>query len=265
LICEADLYRIPVFINSVGIEDYDSTNPITKVLIKSINKRCVKSFTTRDNIPALADWVKLPTIRTGLVPDNVIAVSDIIPKQKGTSDVIGIGLIRTDIYNNYHKTDRSKDLISLYADLIKALDKEKISYELFTNGGAGDLSLYTSVCQVLGRQLPICVPTSVDNLIQTITSYRCLFTARMHAQIIAYSYDIPFYALSWVSKVDLFNNLIGHSQCCSSLDHIKISEIIAELKTPTLFDSSKREMLKSQIHAEIERITDCIVNTKYGY
>ena len=73
IIEEADKYHIPVFLNAVGVEDYDDTDERCLQLKRAINLPCVQAITVRDDLQTLKSrWITNPRIKTASVFDPAV-------------------------------------------------------------------------------------------------------------------------------------------------------------------------------------------------
>jgi polysaccharide pyruvyl transferase WcaK-like protein len=68
----------------------------------------------------------------------------------------------------------------------------------------------------LGRFEVASHPLKPKVLVKTISSFNCLISHRLHANIIAHSLHIPSIALSWDAKVQSYCDLIGCTEWCVS-------------------------------------------------
>lgn len=131
------------------------------------------------------------------------------------SNTIGIGLIRSAIFMaNGLNIDRNF-LGKLYRDIVLELDKKGYSWEFFTNGLPADKELKSVINQYLiqeGESCYIKIPKTGGELVSTISRYKGIIAARLHASIIAFSLGIPAIGLVWNQKSVFFGTEIGHSE-----------------------------------------------------
>ena len=73
IIMEAQRHRIPVFLNSVGVEGYDAKDERCLLLQEALNQPCVKMISVRDDIETLKNnYIKNARIRMKEVFDPAI-------------------------------------------------------------------------------------------------------------------------------------------------------------------------------------------------
>ena len=117
------------------------------------------------------------------------------------SNTIGIGVIRQDAFEDYGYKVSREDLIRFYIDLIHELEDRGHCVKLFTNGLTRDYEFGRTIAEKYGnRDLLVNRPVTVEELLGTISSFKGVIVSRMHAAIIAYSFDIPAVCLCWNNK-----------------------------------------------------------------
>ncbi len=103
LIQAAEKLNIPVILNSVGVEGYDESDYRCRYLKRDLNRDIVKIITTRDDLDTLNNlYIYNQNIYTELTADPAI-FTDITYNisRDNDSNIIGIGLIRGNIFRNY--------------------------------------------------------------------------------------------------------------------------------------------------------------------
>ncbi len=260
--CEEE--KIPLIINSVGIEEYSTEDEDFQFWRNYLNSGCIKYFSTRDYVADLRnDWMVNKKIITDFVPDNVIALNrtiDCRKSEKGNGN-IGIGLIRDSIFKDFYGSEKSDNLLYFYSHLIIELEKRGIKYEVFTNGVPTDLNLLPKIEAYVGHKIIVRIPKSSDDLINIISSFKGLIVARMHAMIIAYSLGIPFVALDWHRKIKAFNSLIKNDYIYELDKANPIEAVNGLLEVVNKNDSDQlREVLIDNILNSTKNIVNNILN-----
>lgn len=215
----AEKYGIPVMFDAMNIQDFNEKDWRCRCLKQYTNYSCVKCFTTRDGIYGL-DKLRTCYLEQGTEIHSE-AVGDPafwIPECYGVArdkdaGKIGVNLIRTGVFADYGLTMTEEQLVDVYCQLIKRLEKEHIEWEFFTNGLQVDYEAGRKILQKCGMQeREIVVPQSAENLVELIAGYKGIIGARLHACICAYSLDIPMTGFIWDEKMLRFAQIAGLEQ-----------------------------------------------------
>lgn len=214
LIRAADKLNIPLVLNAVGIEGYDEFDLKCQVLKKSLNSKCVQSITTRDDINSLQLNYLFPENKSvaKLVADSAVHAAEVYNINAEKSDLIGVGLIRGNIFKDNGLPLSKEKLVEFYSDLLSELEKRNLKYQLFTNGLESDLELVRDIFNYLGQEFDskkILIPRSAKDLVSIICGFNSIIAARLHACIISYSLQIPCIGLVWNDKISMFGSIIG--------------------------------------------------------
>lgn len=204
-------YNVPVYFNAIGIEGYDESNFISRLIKKLINKKCVKAITTRDDIISLKKYI--PSISDdNVVGDPALYSNELYIPAKQT-DIIGVGTIRCGIFHANGIMIEEDELIEFYCEIIKRLQNKNYKWQLFTNGTVGDYNLALKTLEKMNIEPNNTIlakrPENSGELINLITSYKGIIANRMHAHIIATSFNIPAVGLIWNNKIKWFAKHIG--------------------------------------------------------
>lgn len=216
LVGAADELNIPVFVNAAGVEGYDENDPKCQILKKVLKNKNVIGITTRDDIEILRDKFLDgdKERKSDLVADPAVWASEAYEVNRNKdSDIIGIGLIRGNIFRDNEINFTPDELALLYAKLIVELDKREQKYQLFTNGLNIDTELLdkiTSFCNKKITKEEVLVPASPRELMVIISNFRAVLAARLHANILSYSLDVPSIGLVWNEKLSMFGKQINH-------------------------------------------------------
>ncbi|WP_157980686.1 polysaccharide pyruvyl transferase family protein [Aliidiomarina taiwanensis] len=229
LIEVAEELNIPVVLNSVGIEGYSKTDRRCQMLKKALNNPTVKSITTRDDINTLKNLYMLPTSSKliGKAADSAVYSNEAYNVNKKQTDVFGIGLVRGGIFKDNERDLPPEQLAEFYYQLISEMEKRDIKYKLFTNGLKSDSELLPLIMKKLGRtKLELIEPKEDIDLVQVISSFTTVIAARLHANIISYSLNIPSVGLVWNNKLKLFGKDIGYPERFFDYKHFNVKTIL---------------------------------------
>lgn len=234
LIRAADKLNIPLVLNAVGIEGYDEFDLKCQVLKNSLNSKCVQSITTRDDINSLQLNYLFPENRgvARLVADSAVHASEVYSINAENSDLIGVGLIRGNIFKDNGLPLSKEKLTEFYSDLLSELEKRNLKYQLFTNGLESDLELVRDTFNNLGQEFDskkILIPRTAKELVNIIAGFNSIIAARLHACIISYSLQIPCIGLVWNNKISMFGNIIGKPERFINFNEFNAEKIVDQL------------------------------------
>ena len=254
----AKLYDIPVMMNGVGIEGYDEKDIRCQQLKQHINMDCVKVITTRDDIDTLTNnYLVNPEIVHARVGDPALWTPECYNiKRNAGADVIGINTIRGNVYKDYGNDSSAEKIKKFYLDLIRSLEKRDLKWVMFSNGMKGDQAMGNQIVEELGlpeeKMLP--APETAMELLDMIKNFKCVFGARLHACITAYSLDVPVVGLIWNEKTRMFGNIIGKSDAFFEENEMDINGIIDAIDAAgeMTYDVSIRNELKCRTKKYIE-------------
>ena len=231
----AEKFNIPVMFSGVGVEGYEEDDIDCQNLKKSINCSCVKYITTRDDIDLLdKKYICNNKIITAKVSDPACIINRIYPSiTKDKSNIIGLGMIRHNLFVDYGIDFSDEQAIVLYKELYKRITEAGYKCEIFTNGNIADQIFAERLIDELNlnkEDVLIERPKNMEELVKIITKFEAVIVARLHASIISYSYDIPSIGLVWNNKQKLFGNNIGYANRFIEYPNLNAEIILKELK-----------------------------------
>lgn len=223
--------NIPLVINAVGVEGYDENDPRCQLLKESLNNDIVKSITTRDDIKTLSHkYIYNKEIHTAKVADPAVYCNEIYKEVKKKSDVYGIGLVRGGIFLDNERNLKSEQVAQFYSDLISEIESRDLKYQLFTNGLPADNELLQKIEENIGgEKLNIIEPKKDTDLISTISKFKGVVAARLHANIISYALNVPSIGLVWNDKLMLFGEDIGYPERFFEYDKLDAKKTVDAL------------------------------------
>ncbi|WP_299330803.1 polysaccharide pyruvyl transferase family protein [uncultured Psychrobacter sp.] len=261
LIETAEELGIPVVINAAGVEGYSETDPRCQLLKMSLNKDIVKSITTRDDLETLSKKYmhQDSKIHIDKVADPAVYSDEIYKTNKQESDTYGIGLVRGGIFLDNERQLTPEEVAIFYADLISEVESRGLKYQMFTNGSSSDNELLPLIKNKLGRNhLELIVPKQDDELVNVISTFTTVIAARLHANIISYSLNIPSIGLVWNDKLALFGDDIGYPERFFEYNQLDAKKIVdaAVLANEQGYEQGQWNKYKSTAKSNI----DVIVN-----
>ncbi len=254
-----DKHNIPVYFNAIGIEGYDSSNFTCKLQETLVKKKCVVGITTRDDIDALNNI--LPNQQNVVVGDPALYSKDFYENKIEKENLVGINTIRSGIFNVNGFDITEQELIDFYCEMIKRLDKDCIKWQLFTNGLKCDYELALKILDKLNivqdENVLASLPRTTQELANLISKYKGVIAGRMHAHIIATSYDIPTVGQIWNEKIKWFAYHMGAQERFFYPSEMKDYDNIYEKLIFAMKEGNNKlniKYLKEQTYLTLEKI-----------
>ena len=257
LIYYAQKKQIPVLINAVGIEGYDEQHFGCQLLKKYINQSCVKMITTRDNIALLqGKWLENKEIDCELVGDPALWVHEVYGISKKESKIIGLGLIRGEIFKvNGIDYDEEK-FLDLWEDIVYEIKKRGYEWKLFLNGKERDMKFADALLSRLGceKEKVLLVPESGKELTAVISEFKAVIACRLHAAIVSYALDVPVVELVWNEKQKHFGRIIERPNNFIEVEQFDAKKIINQLEyaMESGYDEKLRKKLKQDTYDKLK-------------
>ena len=240
--------EIPVILNAVGVEGFEPENHRCRLLSHYLCASNVKYISTRDDFATLQQYLTdAPQKPIDKVVDPAIFATKVYPIEKDPeSRTIGIGLIRNDIFHDYHTDYDMCHLPEYYAGLCKGIEEMGYSWEFFTNGNNEDLAIVPDIEKLLGLNIEVRIPKTIEELIATIARYQGIVSARMHSCIVAYALQVPAVAFVWNEKLAFWGQNIKQPQ-----NFISVDKLDATLALNILQNNLDKEQ-DAQVRKELE-------------
>lgn len=263
VISRAEKYGIPVAFNAVGMEGYDEQDEGCQLLYDMLHSRCTKYLTSRD----YADTVNETYYKDGFltakrVADPAVWAADTYKiKRNENSDVVGLGVAREGLFSDYGLPLHKEDLLTIWSDLIKALEAEGIKYKLFTNGLRQDEEFLTDLLIYMGREerreeLSLPSAENAKQLVEYIAGFSSIIACRMHANIIAFSLGVPSVAFVWNEKLSFFGKSIHCSERYLQYTELKDTKRIVEILKKAQQEGYEEGILKREKDSAYKSIRD---------
>ena len=148
------------------------------------------------------------------------------PGQPGAAPVVGLGITHPAVLRHHAEepTQPSKDMIELYAEIVRALLRAGYHIVCFTNGSGEDEECLAATRARLGSDhLPggrltfAERPRRPSDLARLIAGVDAVLAHRLHANILAYAYAKPHLGFRWDAKLPAFFDSVGRSEYAISL------------------------------------------------
>ena len=228
-------HSIPVMLNAVGVEGYDSSSISCQRLKNALNRSCVKVITTRDDIALLNEkYIAKDNIRTRRVPDPALWVDEIYKPSTIQNQCVGLSVARSNIFVEHGIKTSGKDLSQLWKEITDELDRIDVSWKFFCNGTYADYEFLKTLINeyYANRKIEdIALLRAVDPrmLVDQINSFSTILSVRLHAAIISYAYKIPVVQLVWNEKQILFGKSIGYEDRFITNNNFNAKYIVSKL------------------------------------
>ena len=223
-----------VFFNAIGILKVDPNPDNEKLLVEILNRPNVCQVTTRGDFPQLKkyltskqefppEWILDPAVWSG----ETYGIS-----KNEQSDVIGVGVIRSDIFEANKNDFSPEDVFEMYEGILRELDRRGMKWQLFVNGMKDDFKFGVRLLERMNIEVSeerICsAVVSPRSLVEVISGYKAVIAARLHANIISTALAIPSVALVWNDKMNLFGEIIGSEENYIKPEKLKKSQYIVD-------------------------------------
>ncbi len=257
----ANKYNIPVMINAVSIERGDVFDWRFRKLASSLHFKNVRVITIRDGereaLILKKDYISEfnieNRIRIGLVGDPALWVREVYqyydkPRKKRLKEggILGICVIRLDIYNDYEGGVSRENLFDFYKRLLISLDSKGIEWELFCNGLREDYEVGVKLLNDLGYDNKyVSFNVNPNDYIKIVNRYSVVCGSRLHSCIVSYALDVPCVGLVWDNKLRSFFNKIKFSEF--SVESSQLNEELVIKKILLAEQSRYDEILKTKL------------------
>ena len=255
----ADKYKIPVFMNSVGVEDFDENDPRCLMLLNAIKRECVKSISTRDDLDLLREkYTKDTQIETERVSDPAFWSPEAynIHRKEDNKGLIGLNVARPSIFEYIYKNSHI-DLTDAYNELMHQLIAEGYRLEIFTNGLGLDKVFAKRLLEKYPEwqdheKVSFFYPSVAEELVDRIAGYERILAVRLHASIVATALGVPHVDLVWNEKQIGFGRIIGKSEFFLMKEDFNAETIRAGLLKATPYEEC--ESYRATVYQGLEKI-----------
>ena len=205
---------VKYYFNGIGIHPERQREELSANIERVLNDERVRQVTTRGDLAMTREYIRgEKPYPVEWIIDPAIWSNEVygVEKQIG-SDVIGIGPIRPEIFNEQDKSVSIEEVYTMYEKLLGEAQARGYRWKLFCNGTEPDFTFARELLQRFGypeQEHLVRKPTQARQLVEDIAQFKGVIAARFHANIIATSLQIPSVALVWNVKMRGFSELIG--------------------------------------------------------
>jgi polysaccharide pyruvyl transferase WcaK-like protein len=224
----AEEYEIPIIYNAVGFDGPIDINDFRgKILYDSLNSKCVKNISVREYPDKMRYFLSEKIVQHVCDP-AVWSYEAFNLKKNDQVSLIGINIIRPQIFLKYGHDIMEKDLLELFIDIIDKLEKRYIC-QLFTNGVMDDYIFGKKILKKMKKKEEYLIKRPLNSItfLSQLSNYSGCICTRMHASICAYSLKIPTVSLSWNKKINSFYEAIGYPERCFDASEFSADKIVS--------------------------------------
>lgn len=259
----AEHFGIPVMYNAMGVEGYDPEHEGCIKLKAMLEARSSRYITSRDYSDFLNEtYLKDSHIKSARMADPAVWTKETYKVSRNEdSDVVGLGVARGKLFEDHEVPLSEDELLEIWANLMKALEKECIKYKLFTNGLKLDEDFLTKLLEYTGNEdkrdeLSLPKPENARQLVENISDFSSVVACRMHANIIAFSLGIPSVAFVWNPKLTYFGESIGCKERYLEYTQLKDTELIVNTLKKAQAQGYQDGVLKREQDSAYKSIRD---------
>ena len=251
-----------LIINAVGIESFDGSNVICKMIFKALQNNSVKYISTRDDLELLKDsYLKGNThVACEKVADPAVWANEAYAISKDqTSEMIGVGIGRAGLFMANDIDISGEEIQDLYERIVAELVKRGYSVQLFTNGLLADNFMVERVKDgLLGKNIHVSsrFPNNDKELVEILSTYKAIIATRLHSCIISYSLDIPAVGLVWNDKLTFFGENIGRPDNYIKPSDFDQSLIVDQMETAIKkgYDRNQKKIFRDTIKKSVNNL-----------
>jgi polysaccharide pyruvyl transferase WcaK-like protein len=205
-------HDVPVVFFACGVGG--NWSHVGRILVQRALKRSRLVFVRdRLSMKRLRALVGEGGVRTELTIDPALLAAQVF-RQGARSAIVGLNVMSPDVVNRHAgQTMQWTALKDLWVGLAMLLARDDVPFEFFTNGSPEDAEFCREVVMEAERRagcrVGAFVPTSADEFVARMSTYRSVVVHRLHAAIVAVAFKIPVVALSWDDKLQSFFDEIG--------------------------------------------------------
>ncbi|MFZ2587554.1 MAG: polysaccharide pyruvyl transferase family protein [Alphaproteobacteria bacterium] len=256
--------NIPVFIHAVGVSHPSTWGAGDASMLRQalMNRPCLRRVAVRD-APSQTLWndtfgtpLSMLAKDPGLVGDVVVAGAPANTMLRR----IGLGVMQPKVVADIMKNTSPLDA-AFYHGVARGLVEQGLSPYLFTNGDGADEAFLSHVMQTLpadmkGKVQQAPMPRTPVELLTIIRSCTAIVAQRLHANIAAWSLNIPHVGLGWDPKLLSFFKLTEREACFVPAEGCSVAHVVDialnALKTP--LDTTVTHALRHQTVQDVKSL-----------
>lgn len=261
----ASKHHKEVMISAASVERPNHCDWRSRQLGRVLNEKSLKVFTTRDGkvgLDRLREYGAPTTLIMDSVGDPALWILEVYqPLKRGDInkmvDVVGINVIRPDIFVDYGGTTTPERLLDFYAQTIVELENRNINWILFCNGMECDRRAGQLLLEKLNlsKDKVVYTPDDTLNFIRFVAGCKCIIASRFHTCLTSYVLDVPFVGFIWDDKLRFFSEVTGCKECFLEESELNSSNVLRLLENACQHrcDDNIKQMLKDKTKVQIEQ------------
>ena len=204
-----NLKRIKVIFHACGTSSMDDVD--IALFAKALKKRNIRSISLRDSYEQFTDLFtpSCPVIKTF---DTALMSSKLYPAAASVIAEHGICIVGREEFYEAQKS------------FVRYMMNSGRSFRLYTNGEPKDQLIAEELLADLGiapthyDQYLLPLARDENELIQQVTSFRHIYSYRMHSLIIASSFGIRHFGFVSAAKIPMFYHYLNADKWCTALE-----------------------------------------------
>lgn len=259
--------NISIMMSAMSIENSNKNDWRCRQLKEAVNCSSVKFITTRDNIEELELLRSYYLYEDSNVISRVVGDPALWTKQtyeirekRTTSTVIGVGLIRLNIYKDYGYNITEEELYDFYKKILLCLSEKGYNWKLFCNGMEEDYKVGERLINELSLSKDkLCArPKDANDLITLLSGFQRVLGARLHSCITSYALGIPVVGLIWDNKLRAFAKKIEHDEFFIEPENLNVEYVVDRLEAVTSkeYNLELMEELKNSTYKSIKEFIE---------
>lgn len=258
-------YHKPLMISAPSIETFNPSDWRSKQLVKTANIPSVKIITTRDGIDGVNLLKKYYLNSNQFIFDNVADPALWIPECYNikrnhivnSTPYIGINVIRKGIFDDYNKSFTDDELIKIYVELIRLLEKKGWKWAVYTNGMPQDIAVIEELHSILNfsEDHILNQPKNAKEFVETIKGFDAVFGSRLHSCISSVALGVPVVGFIWDDKIRYFSKTIKRQSFFFEPKDLSAENIVNALEKAmkSEYDSETIDYLKGKSLSSISQ------------
>jgi len=220
-------------------------------------------YATRDKESAsnLHTHFRIPRGSIRVVPDPALVCADAFSEELSPEKNWDIGICVSSldalVMNSEYSNSNSTESARFFSTLAESLQAQGKRVLYFTNGASEDNKVLSEISSGTGAvKSGFFVPRHPDELVSLISACSCIVAHRLHANIVAYSLNIPSIGMNWDKKVESFFELTKRKRYLFDLSprveklEASVLSVLSE-KTP---DRQTLDLLRGEVVAGVHAL-----------
>ena len=213
----AGRYGKPVIFSGIGVEQYEEADEKCQFLKRALNEEsCVLQVTTRDDYDSLKHYREREDLVIGRVADPAVYCVDLssVERTRTGKKTVGVFVIRERAFLDNGYAFDGADYRTFLVQLRESLAAHGYRCRFLTNGYVVDEAFLRQLIDegILPEEECECCINNPEDVYVRLEDCDAVISARLHPNIISYSFGIPAVGIVWNPKVAQFYEQIGYPE-----------------------------------------------------